>query len=324
MKFILKHIATALKGFAMGAANIVPGVSGGTIALLTGIYTRLIEAINQIMSFSHWKLLFQGRIKEFWKNIHGGFLTALAIGVILSLVSMAKLMEYVIVYHPVQTWAFFFGLIIASAIYMLLDIKAWKAKDLFFLIAGGVTGVIICTLSPAQTPDSLWFIFICGAISICTMILPGVSGSFVLVILGKYEYIINALNTFNIPVLIVFAIGCAVGILAFAKFLRWLLARYERQTMLILIGFVLGSLVKVWPWNDMKAVAKAHFLSEPGVDVTAAGYAVEELIAQGADLKSAVNLHTAEAIAWALAGLALVLGLEALSKKYKSSLQEKK
>lgn len=324
MNFILKHILTALKGFGMGAANIVPGVSGGTIALLTGIYTELIEAINQVMVTANWKLFLRGNIKEYWKKIHGNFLTALAIGVLLSLVSMAKVMEYVIIYHPVQTWAFFFGLIIASSIYMLSDIKALKIKDLIFLFIGGGLGVAISTLSPTDTPESLWFVFICGAVSICTMILPGISGSFILVILGKYEYIINALNTLNLPVLLVFALGCAIGILAFAKFLHWLLARYERQTMLILIGFVLGSLVKVWPWNDMKAVAKAHFLSEPGIDAAAAGYAVEELIAQGADLKSAVNLHTAEAIVWALAGLALVWGLEALSKKYKSSLQEKK
>lgn len=324
MNFILKHILTALKGFGMGAANIVPGVSGGTIALLTGIYTELIEAINQVMVTANWKLFLRGNIKEYWKKIHGNFLTALAIGVLLSLVSMAKVMEYVIIYHPVQTWAFFFGLIIASSIYMLSDIKALKIKDLIFLFIGGGLGVAISTLSPTDTPESLWFVFICGAVSICTMILPGISGSFILVILGKYEYIINALNTLNLPVLLVFALGCAIGILAFAKFLHWLLARYERQTMLILIGFVLGSLVKVWPWNDMKAVAKAHFLSEPGIDAAAAGYAVEELIAQGADLKSAVNLHTAEAIVWAIAGLALVWGLEALSKKYKSSLQEKK
>lgn len=324
MNFILKHILTALKGFGMGAANIVPGVSGGTIALLTGIYTELIEAINQVMVTANWKLFLRGNIKEYWKKIHGNFLTALAIGVLLSLVSMAKVMEYVIIYHPVQTWAFFFGLIIASSIYMLSDIKALKIKDLIFLFIGGGLGVAISTLSPTDTPESLWFVFICGAVSICTMILPGISGSFILVILGKYEYIINALNTLNLPVLLVFALGCAIGILAFAKFLHWLLAHYERQTMLILIGFVLGSLVKVWPWNDMKAVAKAHFLSEPGIDAAAAGYAVEELIAQGADLKSAVNLHTAEAIVWAIAGLALVWGLEALSKKYKSSLQEKK
>lgn len=324
MNFIFKHIITALKGFGMGAANIVPGVSGGTIALLTGIYTELIEAINQFLVTANWKLFLQGNIKEFWKKIHGNFLAALAIGVGLSLISMAKVMEYAIIHHPVQTWAFFFGLIIASSIYMLSDIKSLKIKDLLFSFIGGALGVAISTLSPTNTPDGLWFVFICGAISICTMILPGISGSFILVLLGKYEYIINALNTLNLPVLLVFALGCAIGILAFAKFLHWLLANYERQTMLILIGFVLGSLVKVWPWNDMKAVAKAHFLSEPGIDSNAAEYAVEELISQGVDLKSTVNMHTAEAIAWAIAGLALVWGLEALSKKYKSSLQEKK
>lgn len=310
-----KYISLTLKGFGMGAANIVPGVSGGTIALLTGIYTELIDSVNQLMVPANWRPLFQGNIKEFWKSINGWFLTALMIGMALSLVTLAKLMEYVIVYYPVQTWAFFFGLIIASSVYMLFDIKGWKLKDILFLAAGGVLGVVVCTLSPTQTPDDLWFIFLCGAIAICTMILPGISGSFILVILSKYEYIINALNTMNLPVLIVFSLGCIVGLLAFAKFLHWLLGKYERQTLLILIGFVIGSLVKVWPWNDMNAVAEAHFLHQPGFDEVSASSAVSALAEQGANLKSVADMHTTGAIIWAIAGLALVWVLETFGKK---------
>ena len=315
MKGLFNYIVVALKGFGMGAANVVPGVSGGTIALLTGIYTELIEALNALMVPATWKMVLQGKWKAFWEEIHGNFLLALLAGVGISIFSLAKLMEYVIVYHPVQTWAFFFGLIIASAVYMLLDIKDWKGKDILWALLGGVLGVTICTLSPTQTPDDLWFIFLCGAIAICTMILPGISGSFILVILGKYEFIMNALNTLNWPVLIVFAIGCVIGILAFAKFLHWLLGRYERQTMLVLVGFVLGSLVKVWPWNDMQAVYKAEFLHQ-GLSPDVAAEAAATLATGGVPLQEATGMmHIPGAILWAIAGIVLVVLLEVLSKK---------
>ncbi|MBQ1857740.1 MAG: DUF368 domain-containing protein [Bacteroidales bacterium] len=288
-----KHLITALKGFGMGAANVVPGVSGGTIALLTGIYTELIEAINSLMDMSVWKLLLKGKLSEFWKAAHGPFLLAVFVGVVLSILTLARVMEYSIVHYPVQTWAFFFGLIIASAIYMILDIRDKKAGDLIWGVAGLALGLVVCTLTPTSTPDSMPFIFLCGAIAVCTMILPGVSGSFVLVIMGKYEFIMSALNNMDLPVLGVFILGCVVGLLAFAKFLHWLLARCERQTMLVLVGFVLGSLVKVWPWNNMEAVRTANLLG--GLDPGA--------------------MHIPGAILWGVAGLALVILLEILSKK---------
>lgn len=313
---ISKHLSTALKGYAMGAANIVPGISGGTIALLTGIYEELITALNMLMVPSSYRKLLHGEVREFWAEIHGSFLFALLLGVGVSLVSLAKFMEYAIVYHPVQTWAFFFGLIIASSAYIFAGIKNWGVKDVVFTILGGVLGVLICTLSPTQTPDSMWFIGICGAIAICTMILPGISGSFILVILGKYETVIDAVNTLNWPVLAAFAVGSIIGILAFAKFLHWLLAHYERPTMLILLGFVLGSLVKVWPWNDMGAVAKAELLSK-GFNVEAADSALGELAQQGLSMTGQVDLHIPGAIIWALVGIVVVCLLEFFSSRSK-------
>lgn len=154
----------------MGAANVIPGVSGGTIALLTGIFTEIIDSLNAMMDPASWKLLFQGKFREFWRFIHGTFLVSLSIGVLISIFSLAKLMVYVMNWYPVQTWAFFFGLIIASSAYMIYDIKGWKVNDVLFFRAGIVLGVVICTLSPTTTPDSLWFIFLCGAIAVCTMI----------------------------------------------------------------------------------------------------------------------------------------------------------
>lgn len=295
MSGIAKNLAVALKGYAMGAANVIPGVSGGTIALLTGIFNELVEALNALMSFSSWKLLFKGKLKEFWNAVHGTFLLWLAIGVAVSIFSLAKLMEYVFTHHPVQTWAFFFGLIVVSAFFLLSDIKGWKVADVFLLVAGIALGAMICILSPSETTSDLWFIALCGAIAICTMILPGISGSFILVLLGKYEYIMKAVSNLDWPVLLVFALGCAVGIVAFSKFLHWLMSRYGRQTLIVLIGFTIGALVKVWPWADKAACETANVLTgDP-----------------------AGTLHLPGAIIWALVGAVSVLALELVSRRNK-------
>ena len=261
MSRLTRNIGVAAKGFAMGAANVIPGVSGGTIALLTGIFNELIGALNALLTPKAWKLLFKGSFREFWEYIHGTFLLSLGVGVVASVFSLAKLMEYVLSHHPVQTWAFFFGLILVSAVFMLADLKGKKAVDVLWLAIGAAMGAAICLLSPSTTPDAPWFIAICGAIAICTMILPGISGSFILVLLGKYDYIMGAVSNLDIPVLAVFAVGCVVGIVAFSKILHWLIAHFEKQTLLVLIGFTVGSLVKVWPWADKAAYQAANALT---------------------------------------------------------------
>lgn len=261
MSRLTRNIGVAAKGFAMGAANVIPGVSGGTIALLTGIFNELIGALNALLTPKAWKLLFKGNFREFWEYIHGTFLLWLGAGVVASVFSLAKLMEYVLSHHPVQTWAFFFGLILVSAVFMLSDLKGKKAMDVLWLAIGAAMGAAICLLSPSTTPDAPWFIAICGAIAICTMILPGISGSFILVLLGKYDYIMGAVSNLDIPVLAVFAVGCVVGIVAFSKILHWLIAHFEKQTLLVLIGFTVGSLVKVWPWADKAAYQAANALT---------------------------------------------------------------
>lgn len=289
------YLMVALKGYAMGAANVVPGVSGGTIALLTGIYSKVVESIAAATDKKTWQNLLGGHLKEFWGCINGSFLVALLAGVLLSVFSLAKLLTVALSLYPVLVWAFFFGLIIASALVMFKDIKGWKAVDVLFLLGGAALGVAVCLLSPTNTPDSLFFIFICGAVSICTMILPGISGSFVLLLMGKYDYIMDAIAEFNIPVLLVFALGCLVGILAFAKFLHWLLAKAERQTLIVLLGFVLGSLVKVWPWSNMEAIAEAQVL-------------------RGLEL-SPVDMQIPGAVVCAIVGFVFVLMIEKLGKK---------
>ena len=292
---LFKDIVVAVKGFFMGAANVVPGVSGGTIALVSGIYSEIIAALNSVMDISVWKLLLKGKWGEWWKGIHGRFLLTLAVGVIVSVFSLAKLMTFVLANFPVQTWAFFFGLILASAWFMLRDVKGWKATDALFVGIGLVLGLVVCTLSPTQTPETLLFVFLCGALAICTMILPGVSGSFILVVMGKYDYIMDAVSSLNLPVLAAFALGCGVGILAFAKLLNILLAKWEKQTMLVLVGFVIGSLIKVWPWSNMDAIAASQGLV-PG---------------------SPVEMHYMAAAIWCVLGVAFIAAIEILSRKKK-------
>ena len=293
----LRHYSiVALKGVGMGAANVVPGVSGGTIALMTGIFEELIDSLNTLMSPSSWKMLFSGKARDFWKYIHGNFMTALMTGVLVSIFSLAKVTTFLLINHPVQIWAFFFGLIIASSAIMLADVKNWRIGDVIYAVIGIMLGFVICTLSPTTTTDAYWFIFICGAVAMCTMILPGISGSFILLVMGKYYFIMQALSDLDIPVLIVFGVGAVLGLLAFSKFLHWLLKRAERPTMLVLIGFVIGSLIKVWPWYDKAALIKADGLN-PAMPIP-----------MGA-------MHIPGAIIWCIVGVVFVIALEITGKK---------
>ena len=264
MKGLLKNIVTAIKGACMGAADVIPGVSGGTIAFIMGIYDEFVGSLASI-NMEAVKLLFSGKFKAFWKHINGSFLLSLVIGIGISVVALAGLMQYLLANKPIQTWAFFFGLIVASSIFIIRGISGWKLREVLFLVFGVVLGVTICTLSPTQTPDGLWFIFLSGAIAICAMILPGISGSFILLILGKYQYIMGVISDLvsgvnigqNILIIGVLGIGAVIGILAFSKFLHWLLARWQKETMIVLAGFIIGSLVKVWPWSNPEALAQA-------------------------------------------------------------------
>lgn len=295
-----KYLLVCLKGIGMGAADVIPGVSGGTIAFMTGIYEELVGSINNINGAAV-KLLLKGRFREFWKHINGTFLVSLFAGILISIMSLAKLMTYLLSHLPVPTWAFFFGLIVASSVFILRDIKDWKLNDGVMLFLGVILGVVVCTLSPTETPDALWFIFLSGAIAICAMILPGISGSFILLILGKYEFMLSTLTKIlsgdgvllDFAVLVIFVLGALVGILAFSRFLHWLLARYHRSTLLVLAGFIIGSLVKVWPWSDMAVVREAQLLRTGSL--------------------AEIDLQIPAAVIFCLVGAALVTVLELLA-----------
>ena len=318
MRRIWEYIMVAVKGACMGAADVIPGVSGGTIAFITGIYDQLLASINAVDATAV-KLFFTGKFKEFWKHINGGFLLSLFCGILISVISLAGLMQYLLEWHPIQTWAFFFGLIVASSIFILRGIKGWNLKAILFLVLGVILGVVVCTLSPTTTPDALWFIFLSGAIAICAMILPGISGSFILLILGKYQYIMNAISNLtsgeammeSVIVIGVFAVGAVTGLLAFSRFLHWLLGRFHKETLLVLAGFIIGSLVKVWPWNDMDAIVHSQFPEYIRYMRTPFNFSLEEACRIFYDK---VDMQTGSAILFALIGFSLVTGIEIIGK----------
>ena len=321
MKRLWNNITVAIKGACMGAADVIPGVSGGTIAFITGIYDQLIGSINSINTEA-LKLFFTGKFKEFWKYINGTFLLSLFCGILFSVVALAGLMQYLLESHPIQTWAFFFGLIVASSLFILRGIEGWNLKAVIFLILGIGLGVTVCTLSPTTTPDALWFIFLSGAIAICAMILPGISGSFILLILGKYKFIMEAITGLttgqavgeNLVILGVFAVGAVCGIIAFSRVLNWLLSRYHKQTLLVLAGFIIGSLVKVWPWSNMEAIMLAQF---PQASEVLNNLSVEILRNEYYRMLGQVDYQIGSAILFALAGFSLVTGIEVAAKLIK-------
>jgi len=239
----------ALIGLCMGVANVIPGVSGGTIAFLFGIYEDLIQSLSSFdMDFV--RLVLKGRLKEAFKRVNGPFLSALLVGVLIAILSFAKIMSWLLSDHPVSVNAFFFGLVSATVPIIAGQLKKWDMKTvalglltvvLMYLLVGGI---------PIQTPDALWFVFLSGGIAISAMILPGISGAFILVLLGKYQFVISAINDHNIPVLLAVAAGSVVGILTFVRLLRWLFQRFHDGTVVVLTGLVLGSLRKIWPWKE--------------------------------------------------------------------------
>ena len=265
MHTIKNYLTVGIKGACMGAADVIPGVSGGTIAFITGIYDQLVGSIASINAEA-FRLLLQGRFKDFWRHINGGFLLSLIAGIGLSVITLAGLMQMLLTTYPIQTWAFFFGLIVASSIFILRGISGWHLREYLMVILGVLLGATVCTLSPTQTPDGLWFIFLSGAIAICAMILPGISGSFILLILGKYQYIMGCISDLvsgtdvarNLMVLGVFAVGALVGIIGFSKLLHWLLARWNKEVLIVMAGFIIGSLVKIWPWGNPEAMLQAE------------------------------------------------------------------
>lgn len=234
----------------MGAADVVPGVSGGTIALIAGIYEKLLDSISAI-DMEAFRLLISGQIQALWRKVNGSFLLALVLGIFTSILTLANLITYLLQTYPIPVWSFFCGLILISALLILRDVRRWNVLAIIALPLGVAIAYWITGLPPGSSDNNLWIIFGSGMIAICAMILPGISGSFLLLVMGKYEYILNALLQKDILTLAVFILGCVVGILASSRAISWLLKHYHAITISVLSGFMLGSINKLWPWKKV-------------------------------------------------------------------------
>ena len=303
-----KYALLFLKGMGMGGADVVPGVSGGTIAFITGIYEELLDSISRI-NVDAVRLLLQFKVRAFWEHINGTFLIVLLSGILFSVVSLAKLITYLLEHTPIQIWSFFFGLIIISAVLVAKEIRQWN----WIVIVSGIIGTAIAfyvtIATPSQTPNALWFVFISGAIAICAMILPGISGAFILLLLGKYTYIFTALKDFNFPVIIVFGLGCITGLLSFSRVISWLLKRYYNTAVALLAGFMIGSLNKIWPWK----IPTSYRINSEGLQVPVTETNVTPMEFLELTGKDPLILH---AVLFATIGIILVIIIEKVGKMY--------
>lgn len=295
------------KGMAMGAADVVPGVSGGTIAFITGIYERLIQAIRAV-NLAWLRLLLQGQWQQCWSRADGTFLVVLFAGIASSVLLLAGVIGWLLVNEPILIWAFFFGLIIASSIYIVRQIKHWSVVAVVLLGLGVVVALAVGMARPAHVEISSAYLFLCGAIAICAMILPGISGSFILVLLGAYSTVLGAVHDMHIPSLLVFIAGCGCGILIFSHVLGWLLEHYHDPMLAALTGFLIGSLYLIWPWKEVIAYyTSSSGKQKPLEQLNVSPERFAEISGQDPQLLMALVL--------AVLGVVLVLGLERLSGK---------
>lgn len=268
------YFGITLRGFVMGAADVVPGVSGGTMAFILGIYDELIDAIRAVLPFLG--LLARLQVRQAFTVLPWRFLVALGLGIGTAILSLAKFLDWALDAHPTLVYALFFGLIVASVHVVRNHVREWTAFRVGVVVVATILTYFFVGLTPTETPNGLWFVFLSASIAICAMILPGISGAFVLVLLGKYEYILGALVAFDLPIIVTFMAGAATGIVAFSNVLRWLLDHAHDVTVAVLVGFMIGALRKVWPW---KALPSADGLAVGDLNVFPAAFTSDVALA---------------------------------------------
>lgn len=307
MKIAQKNsFVLVLKGMAMGAADVVPGVSGGTIAFITGIYEELITSISNI-NFNLITTLKKEGFSVFWKKLNGSFLLSLFLGILISIFSLMRLTSYLIENHPIYIWSFFFGLVLASVWYVAKQIKGWNAAQIITVIISTLLAYGITFLTPANQDTSLAYLFLCGAIAICAMILPGISGAFILVLLGAYQNISTAVSEFDLVTIAVVGLGAVVGLLSFAKALKWLFTHHKNMVLTVLTGFIAGSLNKIWPWKE---TTETIIVKEKEIPISQLS-----VLPQNFD----GDPHLIAAICWSIIGILLILVLEFVGSKSSKS-----
>ena len=298
------YLVVMLKGIAMGAADVVPGVSGGTIAFISGIYEELLGSISNI-NLDLFKTLKKDGFKSAWKQLNGNFLASLFVGIFISIVSLAKVISWLLVNHPILLWSFFFGLVLASVIYIAKQVTKWNMVSIILLILGAVLAYYITTLNPLISENaSPLFMFLAGAIAICAMILPGISGSFILVLLGAYKPVLAAINNRDFTTIAAVGVGAIVGLLSFSRILKFLFNNYKNYTLVVLTGFVIGSLNKIWPWKKVLTYrANSHGEQVPFNELSVSPFSYDG------------NPQLLHASLLAIVGFSLILLLEKLAIK---------
>lgn len=301
----------------MGAADVVPGVSGGTIAFISGIYQELIDSINNV-NVSVLKTLKKEGFKAVWEQVNGSFLLALLTGIGISILTFSKVITHLLETQPILVWSFFFGLIIASITLIWKEITSWKLVDILFLLIGITVSYYITIARPVSSPDSYWYLFLSGFIAIIAMILPGISGAFILLLMGSYETVIRTINTFreglttaNSEILTqallklgVFAVGAVIGLKSFSKILHWMFEHHKNTTLTLLVGFMVGSLNKVWPWKEvLETRINSHGEVVPYID--------KSILPQNFDGDPKIVM----AIVLAILGFVLIFGMEKMASK---------
>ena len=316
-KLFPDYLIITLKGLAMGAADVVPGVSGGTIAFISGIYQELIDSINNV-NLSVLKTLKKDGLKAAWEQVNGSFLLALLSGIGISILTFSKVITHLLETQPILVWSFFFGLIIASITLIWKEITSWKLVDILFLLIGITISYYITIARPVSSPDSYWYLFLSGFIAIIAMILPGISGAFILLLMGSYETVIGTINTFregltsaNSEILTqallklgIFALGCIIGLKSFSKVLHWMFANHKNTTLTLLVGFMVGSLNKVWPWKEvLETRINSHGEVVPYID--------QSILPQNFNGEPQIAM----AVILAILGFILIFGMEKMASK---------
>ncbi len=296
------YVILLLKGMAMGAADVVPGVSGGTIAFISGIYEELIDTLNSLNA-SAFKTLFSNGVKSFWKAINGSFLLTLLTGIGISVLSLAKGISWLLTNQPVLVWSFFFGLVFASILFVGKSIEKWNIKTFIWLVVGAVAALYITQLTASNHSLNWWYLMLSGALAICAMILPGISGAFILLLLGSYETVLEAVHERNIHLIVLVGTGAIIGLLSFSKLLKWMFVHYKNATLALLTGFIAGSLAKIWPWKN---VLRSKTIEGKIIPVE-----VENINPLNYSGEAQIGL----AIAMALIGFALIFILEKIATK---------
>ncbi len=311
------YLGIGLRGACMGAADIVPGVSGGTMAFILGIYEELIESIRAFGRRDVLTALVRFRFREVFALVNWKFLLAVGTGIGIAVLTLARGLGWLLENHPVYVWSFFFGLVLASVIAVSRRIDRWPPLLGVTLVLGAVASYIIVGLLPLETPEAWWFLFVAGAMASCAMILPGISGAFILLLLGKYQYVLGAVNRFDIGPLVFVGAGAVVGLVSFSQVLGWMFRKYHDLMVALLTGLMLGSLRKVWPWKE-----DLNWLQDAAGEFVVDSHGQRKVIEQALVLPDVSNGETGQviaAVALALAGFGAIVLLDRFAAEGKAA-----